>query len=438
VGRVLGRLLAGLASEPDRFGVEPATWIAQALLLDFLASGATADDASALPDARIVEAGVAIWEAMLGTAGSFELPFGTAASEGRPGSVDIGGRAFVARTWVPGLQPIEIVPRHVHGPNLERLRRDVFNRHSPTSERIGLPSPALVCDGGVVRHLLEFPPLPEAGGVVLRIDVEDLDAARFCAAPALQLERFAGLLMRRAQWLWRARARIGRRVAAVREAALAGVEAARGRAESVEFDRICVDGRSADRKGEPTLVVEYLGLDDALRRTRLADVVGADDGVAQRLLRAPSAHARRTESLRLLTARGADGWIDFEAAAIVRAAPEGERAVLARLAREFETVVELPGSGRPAHATLYWREGVIRAEAAGAGAFEMWGQGLETRDRSSPGPGEPRLARFADRPSVLDGHRWPRVSRPEALRPSKDEAALLVSTAAGLIWDGDA
>ena len=334
---------------------------------------------------------------------------------------------------MPGLHPIETAPRDASGSNFESLRLMVFARLSTaTRQRIGLPSPDTMYDGGA-HHVVEFPPLPEAGGAVLQHGVDMVDAARFCAAPVRSLETFAKRLVTDVHWLWRRRARIARRVEEVRKAAEAGIRVADPWATRVELGRILVDSRSIGRADEPTLRVEYLGNDDALRRGRLyATVAGHDIVTAATVMRAAFVHRRRGRQSELLQKLGADGWIDTSAAAIAHAAPEGQAAVLLRLSRDLETLVAVPSADGVRHATLFWRDGVIRAEGnTGRGLSRLW----QVVDQRGAMARKKAARRQLSMDHLLDlasrGHGRPAQ---DGHCPARLAGQSLVSTSIGAIW----
>lgn len=432
----LARVRGVVTARERWFGELDVDSLLEALAIDSRTTGLPLVNMGSMSDDAIVEAAASVRAALRGGS-RYTLPFGTVARAGRPGSVEIGGRFYVKRSFLPGLYPAELVRRDAYGPNLETLRSTMYASSSrTTSERIGFPSPSLIGDRGSVRHLLEFPPLAEAGGAVLQFDVERIDAARFCAAPMLQLERFASSLLKGAHWLWRRRAAIGQRVGEARRAARSGLAAEGRRAWSADVARICVDARSVGRPGEPALVVEYMGLDDALRRGRIVESVPAETDLrSMTLMRAPALNARRRRELGELERMGADGRISPTAAAVARAAPEGECAVLERLARSLETMVTVPDAGGPFFATLFWKEGVIHAEAATARELTLW------RD---PGDLPPRPtavfsgSKRSDEAEPLPKERSRRcseaVSRGSVIETGDDPGTFLVNTATGTMW----
>lgn len=421
MSRLMARLRPMIPEDEPYVGQDAVEAFADALALDTGAVLETATGLANLSDACILEGARNFSAALRGVGEPFNLPSGTRVSIGRPGSVEIAGRAYVRRRSVPGLHLVEATPRDAHGDNFESLRLMVYNRGSSSSCRhIGLPSPAFIGDGGV-QYLIEFPPFMEAGGAVLTYRAEDIDAARFCAAPLLSLEKVADAMVKGTQWLWRRRNIIGNLVQEARQAAVAGIKVAYGGGCTVALDRICIDARTIAEAEGPTLRLEYLGYDDALRRGRLLVVARKDEFAGGVMLRAPRMHARRKAQIEQLRKLRADGWIDELAAAIARAAPEGQAAVLLRLSRDLETPVAIPTAYGPFHATLYWRDGVIRADANNPTA-DLVGN---------------TLSDVADLPFAYDCA-FEREAKSRVCDPSDclQAAVLLVNTATGAIWTG--
>ena len=286
---------------------------AQVLWIDARSRQATVDEVMAVSDDEIVESARRLVRALDDEGCAFTLPFGTRVAPGRSGSVEIRGLVYVRRPNVSGLHPIETVPRDATGPTFESLRLIMGSSASDGTRRhIGLPSPSTISDAGV-RHVIEFPALAEAGGAVLQFDAELVDAARFCSASRRALERFAKSANQDLQWLWRRRKHIARRVEDVRGAAAAGLLMADRYLTSAEVGRICIDARSIGQAPEPTLRVEYLGLDDALRRGKLFEMVlGHDKVEPAALMRGPMIHRWRWGRLDRLKDAGR-GWPDRRA-----------------------------------------------------------------------------------------------------------------------------
>lgn len=343
---------------------------AQALWIDAQAHQATIDEIIAVSDDEIVESARRLVRALDDEGGAFMLPFGTRVAPGRSGSVEIRGRAYVRRPNLPGLHPIETVPRDATGPTFESLRLMMGSWASDGTRRhIGLPSPATISDAGV-RHVIEFAPLPEAGGAVLQFEADLVHAARFCSASHRALERFAMTANKDLQWLWRRRKQIARRVEEVRGAADAGILLADRYLTRAVVGRICIDARSIGQAPEPTLRVEYHGLDDALRRGKLSETVPGHDKVeAATMMRAPMIHRWRWGRLDRLRTQCADGLIDARAAALLDSLIDRGKDVLLRLSRDLETVVAVPGAEGLTHVRMLWIDGVIRAEPVDVGGL---------------------------------------------------------------------
>lgn len=420
----------GCSEWPGRTGSEA---LAHALALDIETAGATAEQVAAVTDDQLKDGTRQLHRALHGDGASFRLPFGTAVTIGRPGSVEIAGRVFVRRPHSSGLHHIEATPTDVGGQTFESFRLYVLNwASSSNASHLGLPSPATIADGRV-RQVIEFPPLAEAGGAVLQYDADMVDAARFCAAPARSLERFCKVVIKDLQWLWRWRAKVARRVEEVRAAAVAGIALADHYGRRAVVGRICVDGRSLARPEGLTLRVEYLGLDDSLRRGRLFETVAGHDVVdGATMMRGPLINRWRTGVAARLHDLGADGWIEPRAAAVACAAGEGQRAVLARLGRDLETVVTIRSPQGEQDVTLYWSDGVVRAdEPAAGGLARLWNavdqQALIER-MAAEGALLP-MERLLGMPSP--GWGMVGTDHPAAVAPS---GLSLMNTASGMVW----
>lgn len=97
-----------------------------------------------------------------------DLPFGTKVETSAKGYMEVGGEVWLLDAARPGLHPMEAVPRGACGPNLDLLRSHIGRlTRGLACRRIGLPSPVQVVDTAS-RHLLQFPPCAQAGGVVLQ------------------------------------------------------------------------------------------------------------------------------------------------------------------------------------------------------------------------------------------------------------------------------
>ena len=73
------------------------------------------------------------------------------------------------------------------------------------------------------------------------------------------------------------------------------------------------------------------------------------------------------------------------AAAVLAEAPAGAAATLAMLATGYDATFELPTGGAPLFATLYWRDGEIKAELSMSGRLDWCARGkLVIQDASLP------------------------------------------------------
>lgn len=360
-------------------GQPTADALASALVDDMRQAGAGPADALALEDWRIRDAGLDL-EGVLGFGGHGALPFGTPFDSDQPGGVTIAGREYAMDAGRPGLHPVETTRRDAHGPNLALLRAEIERRTRRLAcRRIGLPAPSFVTAGDS-RHLLQFPPLAEAGGAMLQRFAVETGAPRFCAATPRQIAALADSMVADMRALWRRRADIAAAVAEVRSAAAAGIAAATGPGRAVRLEKVLVDMQHQRDDATFCFHLEYAALDEALRPGLVLDYRDWSDDFGRRPLGgAPAGNERRAAELDELRALGADGRIDDLAAAIVRAAPEGATAVLARLGAELETTVTMPSDepGAPLYATLFWRDGILRAEASVAGGLDLNGDRME-------------------------------------------------------------
>ncbi|SEL80453.1 hypothetical protein SAMN05216382_2684 [Sphingomonas palmae] len=155
---------------------------------------------------------------------------------------------------------------------------------------------------------------------------------------------------------------------------------------------------------------------------------------------APYSLRHRVEEREALNALGADGEIDEMAAAIARLAPEGTASVLSRLASDYETLVRIPTGSEPLFATLYWRNGVIRADVSVSGSLDWYSDQLELRGTSIRKaqrdrlPGRP-LSAIPGLPFKCDA----RISHVDASRGKHllvtvELGTELVNCATGTIW----
>lgn len=307
--------------------------------------------------------------------GSIDLPFGTVATNDRPGGVKIGHQMYVLDAGRPGLHEVEMVDSAARGLNLDRLQARIAHKTRKLAcRRLGVPAGAFVCDN-TPRQLLQFPPCEEIGGVVLQRQAYDSGAERFCAATAKQIDAFADSIVADMRKLWTGRKIVGTRVAEIRAIAEQAVLEA-DRAHPVSLRAIAVDMSWESGTTAPSLYVEFNGLDEALRAGTILDYApsGFDDWAPRTLW----GQKYRHEDAAALKQQGADARIDDVAAAIRSIAPDQMRKALAALTSEQEARFSLSTETGPMHVTLYWHEGMIEAEASCPGKFEWCKSSLET------------------------------------------------------------
>lgn len=412
-----------------------------ALIADMQAAGAPTSALNDLTRDQLVNVVCEILDEIGNSSGKrFALPFGTDAYSRTPGSLTIGVRDFVLDAGRPGLHPMETVSMAAHGPNLERLTASILRKTKKLAcRRLGGPIPVHIV-GSDSRHVVQFAPLPEAGGAVLQRGAWDSGAERFCAALPWQIEQMAKSIVEDMRVLWNRRAEIGERVEEVRNAAEAGIRAEAGLAERASVKAIALD-LHLQREHAVCLYIEYEALDEALRPGTVLDFFPAGDVVRGGLLSPPHDVVARAGVRERLEAVGAQGWIDEIAHGVASASSEGAAAVLARLSNAYETLVILPTATGPMYATLFWRDGVIKAEVTLAGKLEWFNGRLELRDVRLPEtiiealPGRP-LSSLVDVPfgstatvCAVDS------TTHDTLRLRVDPAAFLVNCDTGKIWN---
>jgi hypothetical protein len=265
----------------------------------------------------------------------------------------------------PGLHLFGTLREDAYGSNLERLAAMIELRTCGQPYRaMGLPTPSSVGDIGM-RHNLDFSPLAEAGGVAMRHRISQSSDDIFCTLMPKDLERLADDITKAMAYLWVMQRIVGKRVDEVRSRVEFLLASAHKPTCLVSLRLVAYDW--ADDEGEdsdsPNLQVEYNALDDALRPgSVLQQVHGNMDCQALRVDHYWENRSRRRAEL---IAQGAVGYVDELAAAIVRAAPEGEQAVLYRLSTELDTYVTLPCGEDDIRVNLSWTDGRIRAHFRG-------------------------------------------------------------------------
>ena len=349
-------------------GTPLADALATALQLDLRMSGRKDGPAllAALTTDQMIDLAVDLEFALKYKNSSFALPLGTLVESREIADLRIGGEHWILDAGRPGLHPMESMRRDAHGPNLdlllshiERLTRKLACR------RIGLPTAAHIVDTDD-RQLLHFPPFGPAGGVVLQRWANGTDAPRFCAALPGQIRELAQSIVADMRVMWTRRSEIAERAKFVRSLA---ENAAAEHGAAVQL--IAIDLHLQHEDANLDMYVHYLGLDEAMRPGPVLDFIPCRDHITPEFYNAPIGVVYRHEDLKELRTLGADGWIDDMAAAVATAAPEGAASVFAQLSANYEATVVLPTDGAPLFATLYWRDGVIRAELSMAGGLDF-------------------------------------------------------------------
>jgi hypothetical protein len=307
-------------------GTPLADALASALQLDLRMSGRKDGPAviAALTADEMISLAVDLEFALKYKNSSFTLPLGTLVESREIADLRIGGEHWILNAGRPGLHPMESMRRDAHGPNLdlllshiERLTRKLACR------RIGLPSPA---------HILEL-----AKSIVADMRV-----------------------------MWTRRGDIAARAGFVRSL----VEPAAAE-HGAEVQLIAIDLRMQHNDANLDMYVHYLALDEAMRPGPVLDFIPCRDHITPEFYSAPIGVVYRREDIEVLRNLGADGWIDDMAAAIAAAAPDGAASVFAQLATSYEATVVLPTDAAPLFATLYWRDGLIRAEMSMADGLDF-------------------------------------------------------------------
>lgn len=353
-----------------------STALLSAIMVDLRRSGVedAVDLIDALDEDAIKELGDLLLFAIEGDGRPFTLPFGTVVRPYQPGSVEIGGEVWVIQTGKPGLFPMEIVRYDAYGRNLDLLRESISKWvQGQPWQCIGLPSACNISDYGPV-NLLAFPPFHDAGGVVLQREVNSTGAACFAAAMPEDIKFLALSIANDMRAMWHRRQDIADQALAVRGIAESKIAED---AVGVALHAIAIDLHRQHTADQFDFYVQYDAVDDAYRPGVVLDFIPAPfEGVHANHGAPHGVHGRREER-NIVHALGADGEIDSFAAAVVRYAPEGQAEVLARLAIDYDTVVQFVTPLGPVYATLYWRNGCIEAEISAPGRIVKRGKDLE-------------------------------------------------------------
>lgn len=373
---LLEKFEAALGSFNLANGTSVASALASAVMID-LRNSRNEDGIEiieGLDDGVIFDLGDELSHAIYHEHFRFTLPLGTQVEPHQPGSVRIGGEIWVTEAGSPGLFPMEIVRYDAYGRNLDLLRESISKWvQGRPWQCIGLPSPCNISDYGPV-NLLAFPPFHEAGGVVLQREVNSTGAACFAAAMPEDIKFLALSIANDMRAMWHRRQDIADQALAVRRIAESKIAED---AVGVALHAIAIDLHRQHTADQFDFYVQYDAVDDAYRPGVVLDFIPAPfEGVHANHGAPHGAHGRREER-DVVHALGADGEIDSFAAAVVRYAPEGQAEVLARLAIDYDTVVQFVTPLGPVYATLYWRNGCIEAEISAPGRIVKHGKYLE-------------------------------------------------------------
>jgi hypothetical protein len=359
---LLPRLRDILANRDLGNGTPLADAAADAIAADARSAGVAMPDVQALTDERLRAAADEIHRHVNNSApGSDVLPFGTLL----PGitTLCIGNQALLQDAGRAGLHDFETLREDAHGPNLDRLLATIEQMTGGKPYRvIGLPTPTSVGDIGV-RHNLDFPPFAGAGGVVMRQCISKSNDDIFCSLMPSGIEELAGNITRAMAYLWTMRESIGNRVNAVRHRVETLLISQHGASGPVALCSIAYDwGDDGGENSEnPYLQIQYDALDTALRPGVVTQPVHGDMDLNGPNFYVDDRWAHRSCRKAELLAQGAIGEIDEVAAAIVRAVPAGERAVLQRLSKNLSIRVALPSGRSTMYATLEWNDGRVQA-----------------------------------------------------------------------------
>lgn len=366
------------------------------------------------------------------------LPLGTLLKNNQMADFTIGGEHWILDAGRPGLHAMEAMRRDAHGPNLELLNHHIERMtRRLVCRRLGLPSPHLIMDTDD-RHLLQFAPCVDAGDVVLQRYANGTNAPRFAAALPAQIRDFAASIVADMRFLWKRRKEIGTRALEVRRLAESVATETK-----TKVNKVMVDLHSSHADTKFSMYIEYEGIDEAMRVGPVLDFVAYNES-GDHWHRAPWGVTTRYEEREKLQAAGADGMIDDIAAAIVAAAPAGSAALLAQLAEHHEAQVVFATGEAPMFATLYWRDGVIRAEVSASRTLDLCENKMELLSLTAPEtiinamPGR-SLSQIAELPFQCEC----RVLRAESLYPTGVRLEIeigkrLINLSSGRIWNDKA
>lgn len=319
----------------------------------------------ALNDSDLEKLAFEILETVSSERRQFQLPTGTVIETEKLGSVIIGAEEWAFDADRPGLHPLSRVSKVAQGSNLALLHKLIVRKTRNLACRgIGLPRPVQICDVDD-RHLLHFPPFKTAGNVVLQIWGNGTGAPRFCAAMPEQIEAFANKIVADMRLFYRRRSEIARQAGEAR-----AIAAARIYGSDAEIEQIAVDLSTQSRYEDLDFYVQYLATDVAMRRGLVLDFISASDRARGHIGRAPWGVSGRADERAKLKKQGADGRISKLAKSIVSSGLFDTDSILAELANEYESRVELATRPSPTYISFYWLDGTIEAEVIMPGLME--------------------------------------------------------------------
>lgn len=422
--RILGQIDVGN-------GTAAAAALSSALKVDFRLHdrGGGSQRLLDLEDEDLVDLAARLAEALEGEGDGFSLPLGSEVLPCLSGGVRIDAEVWALDADAPGLYPEETIPFGTAGANLQLLRRELSRliRKQPW-EAVGLPSAHVVADGGI-RHFLQFPPFAPAGGVVLQFAFGQGESTVFRSAVAQEISRFAHYLAADMKTFWSRRTEIAARL----EAARASIDEAAA-LTTFPVRRIAI--RELSESDPFDLEVEFDGVDDTLRPGIMTGHIPSEMDPPS-LAKAPS--TRNRDEAERLAALGADGTVDNIARGAIQAAPEGPAAVLARLARNFDTTITFPMGSGLLHVMIYWGAGSLRGEISLPGTIMQVGRHLTITGAQLPetvlaGLGTPRLDQMVELPFPCDATVVFAEHVPGGVRLRFELDSWLIDLASGEMW----
>ena len=437
-GEIAGRLRELLGDRDAGNGTPLAAAVACAMMEDIRAAGIGAAAARALADQALVDAAENLHRHLHKVSRGFALPFGTMVESPH---VEIAGRRLALDARRPGLQPLAAMGQDVDGPNLELLLALLAER-MPRSRfpALGLPR-AVVVDGLPEEPGLEFPPIAEVAGVTLRHSVSG-HADPFCSLLAGEVVDLADDIVHSVDRLWHERDVVGRRVGQVRRAVLARIAGKYDPSGPVSLRSIAIDYTRDQNDDAPYLYIEYNALDHALRPGPVIQDLHGRTRLNSRAFYIDDSYRYRAKLRAELEAIGARGRVEQIAADLIRAAPEGEKAVLERLGRDLETHISIPHPGGDLHGRLWWSSGTVHATFDVADKIMTSLGGVEWRAALPDAVMTAAAGRLLDEVAELPFPCDCRIRKVERINRADevwtkfvlDETTCIIDVATGTIW----